>query len=95
MQGCLGDPILPEEEVDHTLWGEPESEEEEESEEAEREVDQSGWVTPAEDLATPSGFSSVPDGFELRKKRIESEMENNETPELYTVLPENRADRNR
>ena len=98
MQGCLGDTILPEEEVDHILWGEPESEEEEEvveeneEKEAEREVDQSELVTPAEGLATPSGFSSVPTGFELRKKRIESEMENNETPELYTVLPENRAD---
>jgi splicing factor 3B subunit 2 len=82
-------PILPEEEVDRTLWGELESEEEEEEveeseeEEAEQEgaIDQSGLVTPAEGLATPSGFSSVPAGLEtpdmieLRKKKIESEME--------------------
>ena len=44
-------------------------------------------------MATPSGFSSVPTGLELRKKKIESEMENNETTQLYTVLPEKRADR--
>jgi len=107
MQGCSGDPILPEEEVDHTLWGELESEgeeeevEEREEEEAEQEGtdDQSGLVTPAEGLATPSGFSSVPAGletpamFQMRKNQIESEMKNNETTQLYTVLPEERADR--
>lgn len=73
------------------MWGELESEEEEEeeveSEEEEGEeqeggeIDQSGLVTPAEGLATPSGFTSVPAGLEtpdmieLRKKKIESEME--------------------
>lgn len=72
------------------MWGELESEEEEEeveeSEEEEGEdeegaIDQSGLVTPAEGLATPSGFSSVPAGLEtpdmieLRKKKIEAEME--------------------
>jgi splicing factor 3B subunit 2 len=82
--------ILLDEEVDRTLWGELESEEEEEeveeSEEEEGEdeegaIDQSGLVTPAEGLATPSGFSSVPAGLEtpdmieLRKKKIEAEME--------------------
>lgn len=76
--------------MDHTLWGELESEEEEEeveeSEEEEGEgeesaIDPSGLVTPAEGLATPSGFSSVPAGLEtpdmieLRKKKIEAEME--------------------
>ena len=80
---------MPEEEVDRALWGELESEEEEEEveeseeEEAEQEgaIDQSGLITPAEGLATPSGFSSVPAGLEtpdmieLRKKKIESEME--------------------
>lgn len=72
------------------MWGELESEEEEEeveeSEEEEGEdqetpIDPSGLVTPAEGLATPSGFSSVPAGLEtpdmieLRKKKIEAEME--------------------
>merc|ERR1711911_331767 len=32
-------------------------------------------------------------GIELRKKKIEAEMESNETPQLYTVLTEKRADR--
>ena len=87
-----------EEEVDRTLWGEMESESEEEessSEEEEepekaatagkpaaKEVDESGFVTPAEGLATPSGLNSVPTGMEtpdlieLRKrKQIEAEME--------------------
>ena len=90
LTGFSGDPTMPEEEVDRTLWGELESEEEEEElEESEEEeagdaegaVDQSGLVTPAEGLATPSGFSSVPAGLEtpdmieLRKKKIEAEME--------------------
>lgn len=40
-----------------------------------------GLVTPAEGLVTPSGITSIPAGMEtpeaieLRKKRIESEME--------------------
>lgn len=83
-------PILLDEEVDRTLWGELESEEEEEEveeseeeegEDQEGEIDQSGLITPAEGLATPSGFSSVPAGLEtpdmieLRKKKIEAEME--------------------
>ncbi|XP_046649729.1 splicing factor 3B subunit 2-like [Daphnia pulicaria] len=108
LTGIAGDTILLDEEVDRTLWGELESEEEEEeveeSEEEEGEdeegaIDQSGLVTPAEGLATPSGFSSVPAGLEtpdmieLRKKKIEAEMESNETPQLYTVLPEKRTDR--
>lgn len=81
------------EEVDRSLWGELESESEEEEEEEVEEsdeeeeedqegaIDNSGLVTPAEGLATPSGFSSVPAGLEtpdmieLRKKKIESEME--------------------
>jgi len=106
--GNPGDPILLDEEVDRTLWGELESEEEEEEveeseeeegEDQEGEIDQSGLITPAEGLATPSGFSSVPAGLEtpdmieLRKKKIEAEMENNDTPQLYTVLPEKRTDR--
>lgn len=78
------------EDVDRTLWGELESEEEEEAvEESEEEegeeqevgIDQTGLVTPAEGLATPSGITSVPAGLEtpdmieLRKKKIEAEME--------------------
>ncbi|XP_044727887.1 splicing factor 3B subunit 2 [Chrysoperla carnea] len=58
-----------------------------------------GLATPAEGLATPSGLSSVPAGMEtpdtieLRKKKIESEMEGGETPVLYQVLPERRNER--
>lgn len=44
-------------------------------------ADESGLVTPAEGLVTPSGLNSVPagmetpDSIELRKKKIEQEME--------------------
>lgn len=44
-------------------------------------IDESGLVTPAEGLVTPSGLTSVPAGMEtpenieLRKKKIEQEME--------------------
>ncbi|CAN7998882.1 unnamed protein product [Ixodes hexagonus] len=93
-----------EEEVDRTLWGELESEssEEEEDEDEEEEEaleDETGLVTPAEGLVTPSGFSSIPAGvetpdmIELRKRKIESEMEGGDTPALYTILPEKKADR--
>ncbi|XP_076258581.1 splicing factor 3b subunit 2 [Rhynchophorus ferrugineus] len=92
--------------IDRSLWGELESESEEESEEEEEEeegetqaADESGLVTPAEGLVTPSGITSIPAGMEtpeaieLRKKKIESEMEGNETPALYHVIPEKRNDR--
>ena len=85
------------------------SEEEEEEEQAEEETageeqpqaDQSGLATPVVDagLATPSGMSSVgmtaetPELLELRKRRIEAEMEGGETPNLYTILPEKRNER--
>lgn len=61
-------------------------------------TDETGLATPA-GLETPSGLSSVPagmetpDSIELRKKRIEAEMEDNETPVLYHVLPEKKSDR--
>jgi len=101
---------MPVEEVDHTLWGEmdSESEEEESSEEEEEEEEEteaetsSGLQTPVVDagLATPSGTTSVgagletPDNLELRKRRIEADMEGGETPQLpYQVLPERRTDR--
>jgi splicing factor 3B subunit 2 len=88
------------------LWGELESESEESSEEEEEEgedltgaPDESGLVTPA-GLETPSGLTSgvpagmeTPDSIELRKKKIEAEMEDNETPLLYHVIPEKRNDR--
>lgn len=75
--------------IDHNIWGELESESEESSEEEEDEenedidtpLDESGLVTPAEGMVTPSGLTSVtagmetPDTIELRKKKIESEME--------------------
>lgn len=95
--------------VDRTLWGELESDSEEsESEEESGEegaeqanVDESGLITPAEGMITPSGVTSVPTGLEtpetieLRKKKIESEIEGGETPQqqLYHVLAERRHDR--
>jgi len=92
------------EEIDQTLWGELESESEDESESSEEEEDDeddgeaTGLQTPVVDpgLATPSGTTSVggagletPDMIELRKRRIEADMEGGETPSLpYTVIPE-------
>merc|ERR1719291_331147 len=102
---------VPVEEIDHTLWGEMDSEsEEEESSEDEDEEEEdeaaadtsSGLQTPVVDagLATPSGTTSVgagletPDNLELRKRRIEADMEGGETPQLpYQVIPEKRNDR--
>lgn len=93
-----------EEEVDHSTWGELEpsdeesSEEEEEEESDEEKPDETGFITPADSgLITPGGFSSVPAGMEtpelieLRKKKIEEAMDGNETPQLFTVLPERRT----
>lgn len=88
------------------MWGELESESEESSSEEEEDgedlvgaPDESGMVTPA-GLETPSGLTSgvpagmeTPDSIELRKKKIEAEMEDNETPVLYQVLPEKRNER--
>jgi len=97
-------PTVVTEEIDQTLWGEMESESEEESdseeddEDDEDEANESGLQTPVVDpgLATPSGTTSVggagletPDMIELRKRRIEADMEGGETPSLpYTVIPE-------
>jgi len=97
------------EEVDRTLWGEMEEEseeeessEEEEEEEEEENMQNTGLQTPLVDtgLATPSGTTSVgpgletPDNLELRKKRIEADMEGGETPNLpYQVLPERRIEK--
>uniref|UniRef100_A0A671NG53 Splicing factor 3B subunit 2-like n=1 Tax=Sinocyclocheilus anshuiensis TaxID=1608454 RepID=A0A671NG53_9TELE len=93
-----------EEEVDRTPWGELEasdeesSEEEEEEESDEEKPDETGFFTPADSgMITPGGFSSVPAGMEtpelieLRKKKIEEAMDGNETPQLFTVLPERKA----
>lgn len=105
IQGQDYQSVPEEEEVDRTIWGELESESEEESEEEEEEdeegekEDETGLVTPAEGLITPSGITSIPAGMEtpeiieLRKRKIESEMEGSETPVLYQVLPEKRMDR--
>ncbi|XP_036225184.2 splicing factor 3B subunit 2 [Bactrocera oleae] len=92
--------------IERNQWGELESESEESSEEEEEDgedlgnqPDDSGLVTPAEGLVTPSGLTSVPAGMEtpetieLRKKKIEAEIEDNDTPVLYQVLPEKRTDR--
>ncbi|KAG7266752.1 hypothetical protein CRUP_028730 [Coryphaenoides rupestris] len=99
-----GDFQAEEEEVDRTPWGELEpsdeesSEEEEEEESDEEKPDETGFFTPADSgLITPGGFSSVPAGMEtpelieLRKKKIEEAMDGNETPQLFTVLPERRT----
>merc|ERR1719278_1249604 len=80
------------------------SEEEDEDEEQADDERAAGAQTPlvGEGLATPSGMSSVglgglgqetPELLELRKKKIEAEMEGGETPNLYTVLPERRNER--
>lgn len=78
-----------------------EEEEEEEVKEAEEvAIDASGIATPvAEGLATPSGImSGLPSGYEtpeyieLRKRKIESEMESSEQQPLYHVLPEKKVD---
>jgi len=96
-----------EEEVERTLWGELESESEESESEEESEGeeegqeggDESGLITPAEGLITPSGVTSIPAGMEtpemieLRKRKVETEMEGGETPSLYQVLPERRNER--
>lgn len=59
-----------------------EEEEDEENEDIDTPLDESGLVTPAEGMVTPSGLTSMvtagmetPDTIELRKKKIESEME--------------------
>ena len=59
--------------------------------------------TPVVDagIATPSGTTSVggagletPDNLELRKRRIEADMEGGETPQLpYQVIQERKNDR--
>ncbi|XP_050427617.1 splicing factor 3B subunit 2 [Adelges cooleyi] len=103
--------LVAEEQIDKSMWGEPDSEsdaEESEEEEEEEEVkeaeevaiDASGIATPvAEGLATPSGImSGLPSGYEtpeyieLRKRKIESEMETSEQQPLYHVLPEKKVD---
>lgn len=84
MQGAIE-----EGDIDRNIWGDLESESEESSEEEDEEgedlgapVDDSGLVTPAEGMVTPSGLTSgvpagmeTPDTIELRKKKIENEME--------------------
>lgn len=91
-----------EEEIDKSHWGEMESESEEEeeleSDEEEEDADESGLITPAEGLVTPSGITSIPVGMEtpdmieLRKRRIEDAMDQGgETPALYQVIPEKKT----
>ncbi|KAG1684818.1 Splicing factor 3B subunit 2 [Nymphon striatum] len=79
---------------------EEEEEEEEEEETEEREVDQTGLITPADGgLITPSGITSIPAGMEtpdmieLRKRKIEADMEGGDTPALYTILPEKKMEK--
>jgi splicing factor 3B subunit 2 len=63
-------------------------------------VEPSGLVTPSEGLITPGGYaSSIPAGLEtpglieLRKRRIEEEMEMRDNPALYQVLSEKKTER--
>ncbi|XP_068618896.1 splicing factor 3B subunit 2 [Battus philenor] len=91
--------------IDRTMWGELESESEEESEEEESGSEEeagpgaaaAGTATPGEGLVTPLGISSVPPGvetpdtIELRKKKLDSDVEGGDTPALYQVLPERRV----
>lgn len=54
---------------------------------------------PIAGMATPSGFSSLPPGIEtpgmieLRKRRIEADMEEGDNHQLYQVLSERRNDK--
>ncbi|CAK1583825.1 unnamed protein product [Parnassius mnemosyne] len=86
---------------------ESESEEESEEEESGSEEEGSaagagaavagGTATPGEGLVTPLGISSVPLGvetpdiIELRKKKLDNDVEGGDTPALYQVLPERRV----
>ncbi|KAI8424875.1 hypothetical protein MSG28_006796 [Choristoneura fumiferana] len=100
---ALGPDDGEDQDIDRTMWGELESESEEESEEEESEeegegeADASGAATPGEGLVTPLGASSVPPGvetpdtIELRKKKVESDLEGGDTPALYQVVPERRV----
>ncbi|KAL4237418.1 Splicing factor 3B subunit 2 [Mactra antiquata] len=91
-----------EDDIDKAKWGEleseSESEEESESESEEETPEDSGLITPAEGLVTPSGITSVPVGMEtpdmieLRKRRIEDSMDQGgDTPALYQVIPEKKT----
>lgn len=98
------------EEIDQTLWGEMDSESEEdessdddeEEDEEGAEGDGTGLQTPVVDagVATPSGTASsvqgleTPDNLELRKRRIEADMEGGETPsQPYQIIAERKNDR--
>lgn len=82
---------------------EEEIEEDEEQDVEGKELDDtSGLITPAvaEGLVTPSGLVSgmpagmeTPDIIELRKRKIESEMENSENQQLYQILHEKKTDK--
>lgn len=92
-----------ESEEDEESEAEDEAEEDEEAETEGKEADdQTGLITPAvaEGLVTPSGLTSsitagleTPDIVELRKKRIESEMDSADNPQLYHILQEKRTDK--
>lgn len=101
---ALGPDDGEDQDIDRTMWGELESESEEESEEEESEGEAekgeetaAGLATPGEGLVTPLGISSVPPGMEtpdtieLRKKKVESDIEGGDTPALYQVVPERRV----
>eukprot|EP00053_Salpingoeca_punica_P016778 m.159603 g.159603 ORF g.159603 m.159603 type:complete len:665 (-) comp17043_c1_seq1:136-2130(-) len=89
-----------EDDIEIGLWGEvesaaEESSEEEESEEEGEEEEDDGLETPGGAVSeTPSGLSSTskgmetPDAIELRKRRIEDDMDETEERPLYHVVPE-------
>lgn len=96
------------EESEEEESSEEEEDEEEETTDANEEedgvaagkLDPSGLVTPSEGLATPGGYSSsIPPGLEtpglieLRKRKIEEEMEKRDNPALYQVLQEKKPER--
>ncbi|KAI1301628.1 Splicing factor 3B subunit 2 [Halotydeus destructor] len=98
-----------EEESEEEESEEEEAEQEEEDEDGDAPVarkapqprdDATGFQTPmTEGMVTPSGMASVPSGLEtpgmieLRKRKIEAEMDSEENRELYTVLSEKKTDK--
>uniref|UniRef100_A0A158P4D5 PSP proline-rich domain-containing protein n=1 Tax=Tetranychus urticae TaxID=32264 RepID=A0A158P4D5_TETUR len=97
---------LNEEKVENQLWGEIQSEEEEEEEKEEEEeeaengkftdeANESGFFTASDELEASSVDKGMetPAFIELRKKKIEDEMESNENASFFTIIPEKQTER--
>uniref|UniRef100_T1JT02 PSP proline-rich domain-containing protein n=2 Tax=Tetranychus urticae TaxID=32264 RepID=T1JT02_TETUR len=97
------------EKVEKQLWGEIESEEEEEEEleeeeeeleEEEEELEEEEEELEEEVLQRQMSFFSVDKGMEtpaiieLRKKKIQDEMESNANASLFNIIPEKKTERN-